>query len=408
MLTGFSMLNARWREIMAGRGQRTALWHHGLELPWTYADLDRRAEELVGSIDDTTEYVIAQADQVDFLPMILAGWKTGTPVLVLETSHCRPRAIRSAIPDGTVFIKQSCGASGVERSLFLDERAVLAEAARNIEGLGLVPERVGLVAISLAHTYGLGCLALPLLLGGIPLDVISAPLPMFLQQAFDRHHACFLPGVPALWKTWMMSDCLDHPSLELAVSAGSPLTLEIEEKIHRATGTKVHNFYGTSETGAVAFDSTDSLRSDEGLLGSLLEGVEVTISQDGRILVKSDAMATGADLLLRDDEFTTGNYRTSDTGRLENGSLFWSAHQGRAINVAGRKVSPDKVIRVCQTTEGVVRVEVKSVQSRDPERFQEVAVFLELAQDAELKTIKSAVYDRLESWEMPRHWKQLD
>ena len=80
-------------------------------------------------------------------------------------------------------------------------------------------------------------------------------MPMFMHHALDRGGEVFLPGVPAIWKTWWQTGVVKHPAISLALSAGSPLSLELESAIHADCGLKVHNFYGTSETGAIAFDA---------------------------------------------------------------------------------------------------------------------------------------------------------
>jgi len=411
------MLLTRWTETLDQHADAIAISH--AEIPnarqaWTFAEVESLADEIAQKSNPQSDdpYLIAQADRADFIPTILAGWKCQRPVLLLETSHCQPRPISGGIPQGTIIIKQACGATGLERSLFLGASQILAEADRNIRALGLHPGRVGVAAISLAHTYGLGCLALPVLLGGVPIDILSSPMPMFIQQSLEKKTDAFLPGVPTLWKTWCLMKVLDGDCISLAVSAGSPLSLDLETQIWESVGIKLHNFYGTSETGAIAFDRSTTPRRDGSLLGDLLEGVQIEIitsngSQD-RLLVRSDAIALGADQLQRKQEFATSAYLTMDQGSLENGQVFWKNHIGEAINVAGRKVSPGKVQRVCESMPGVRAARVFRTVSRDAERFEEVSIELEFDRSENpkeaLKALKKWAYQRLESWEMPRHW----
>ncbi len=197
---------------------------------------------------------------------------------VARTIHCE-------IPPGTALIKQTCGASGIERSLFFSEAQVHAEGMRNINGLGLQPERRGLAAISLAHSYGFGCLALPLLLAGISVDAVAGPLPMMMDSALARGGEVFLPGVPAIWKTWWQTGLAAHPAISLALSAGSPLSLELEHSVFSENGLKIHNFYGTSETGAIAFDGSTEKRERQGYVGKPLPGIHASTDKNGRILI---------------------------------------------------------------------------------------------------------------------------
>jgi len=399
------MLYEYWSAVVRERSEEIALRHPDLPEGWTFSELDQRARELTIS---PTDLAIAHGDSLDFFPTILAAWKKKLPVLILESYHNHPMPIRAEIPEGTALIKQTCGASGVERSLFFGESQILAEGLRNSQGLGLDPSIRGIAAISLAHSYGFGCLALPLLLKGIPVDVLPSPLPVFVQQALANDGEFFLPGVPALWKTWWLTKVLDGASISLALSAGAPLSLDLENGIWNDTGVKLHNFYGTTETGAVAFDETHTPRTDGQLLGEILQGVDVEISETDRILVKTDAQAIGSDFLLSESEFNKSHYQTMDLGEANEGHLYWHNHVGQAINVAGRKVSPEKIKRVCLATPGVIDAEVTSKRSRDYERFEEVSVALKLMSNHDLKPIKHMVYERLESWEVPRHWDLID
>ncbi|MGJ8672637.1 AMP-binding protein [Rubritalea sp.] len=401
------MLHTQWLNILEKHANNLALVYPDLKT-CTFRELDQQAKSIASTASrNQDETLLAYADRPDFLATVLAGWKSNIPVILLETSSSKALPILSPLPAGTAIIKQTCGATGLERSLFLGADQILAEAHRNIEALGLIPSRKGIAAISLAHSYGFGCLALPLLLGGIPIEVLSSPMPMFIQQSLERNDPVFLPGVPTLWKTWWLTKSLKPSSISLALCAGSPLSLDLETDIWNDLHLKIHNFYGTSETGAIAFDPSSEPRTDSRLLGKVLPGVSVDLSQGNRIRVSSDAVALDADVCLAADEFTQASYLTMDIGDLENSHLYWDDHVGLSINVAGRKVSPTKVQRVCEAMPGVKKIEVQRIRSRDSERFEEVAVRAKLDQSTSIKDLKNWAYTKLESWEMPRHWELI-
>ncbi|MBT8043715.1 MAG: AMP-binding protein [Verrucomicrobiae bacterium] len=403
MIARSQMLYECWSEVVRERSNQPALRHPDVPGGWTFSDLDRRA----GDIElPASGYAIARGDTLDYFPTILAAWKNKLPVLILESRDSRPRPIHGNIPEGTALIKQTCGAPGVERSLFFGPSQVLAEGLRNTRSLELNPDHRSIAAISLAHSYGFGCLALPLLLAGIPIDIVPSPLPVFIQEALAKDGAFFLPSVPAIWKTWWLTKALDGSSISLALSAGAPLSLDLENGVWNDTGTKLHNFYGTTETGAVAFDRSTNPRTDASLIGDVLDGVDVTTLNQERIAVHTDAQATGSDVELRENEFNSPHYLTMDVGQVvDDKQLHWHDHVGMAINVAGRKVSPEKIKRVCLTTPGILEARVFGTRSRDFERFEEVSVAISIEANCDLKQIKTAIYNRLDSWEVPRHWE---
>jgi len=395
------MLLNRWNDIVARQMDEVAFRSPGEAAGVTFGEIDRRA----GEVDVSGEVVAAIGESTDFFPSLVAAWRSGKPALLLENKTSRIRPIRSEIPMGTVLIKQTCGASGIERSLFFNTAQILAEGERNIRGLGLHKSRRGIAAISLAHSYGFGCLALPLLLEGIPLEITAGPLPMFMQSALDRGGDVFLPGVPAIWKTWWQTGVAAHPAISLALCAGSPLSLDLEMTIHSESSLKIHNFYGTSETGAIAFDHSELPRNRADFIGQALPGIHVSVDAEKRIVVTSDARASGSDVLAWDGEFGRPAYLTLDEGEVSDEGLCISRCIGGAINVAGRKVSPIRLREILEQLDGVSKATIENERSRDYERFGEIRVHLQVEAEYDRKAIREALRQRVESWEMPRHWE---
>jgi long-chain acyl-CoA synthetase len=394
-------LISHWNGVISRHAGKVALWHPGRPEGVSFGEIDRRSRE----IDVGGELVVACGESPDFFATLIAAWRAGKPALLVETEACEVRPIRCAIPRGTALIKQTCGASGIERSLFFTTEQVLAEARRNIDGLGLHLGRRGLAAISLAHSYGFGCLALPFLIGGIPLEIVAGPLPMFMHGALKKGGEVFLPGVPAIWKTWWQTRLAADPAISLAISAGSPLSLELEQSIHAECGIKIHNFYGTSETGAVAFDDSETPRADAAFVGKALPGVTVFADEEGRIHVSDEARASDSDIPEWDGEFGDEPYRTHDIGEVRDGEIFIHRCDGGAVNVAGRKVSPAKLRAILESIPGVRAAEVSSGPSRDFERFEEIRVRVQIAYGSDPKAVRERFRQATESWEMPRKWE---
>jgi acyl-CoA synthetase (AMP-forming)/AMP-acid ligase II len=395
------MLRNRWENVNTRRGGEVAFWHPERPAGVSFREIDQMA----GEVDVSGEVVPAIGELLDFFPSLIAAWRAGKPALLVENQTSRIRPISCEIPAGTVLIKQTCGASGIERSLFFGESQVMAEGQRNIQGLGLRESRRGLAAISLAHSYGFGCLALPLLLAGIPLEIVAGPLPMFLQTALERGGEIFLPGVPAIWKTWWQTGVTACPAISLALCAGSPLSLELETAVHAECGLKIHNFYGTSETGAIAFDDSQELRKHADFVGKILPGIDAAIDGNGRLAVASDACAVGADSPAGEDEFGERFYSTLDAGEVTDGGIFITDCIGGAINVAGRKVSPSRLQNILEQLDGVTAAVIERGQSRDFERFGEIRVRLTVEPGYAPKVIREQLRQHVENWEMPRHWE---
>ena len=394
-------LISHWNGLVSRHAGKIALWHPGRPEGVSFREIDQRSRVL----DSDGEFVVACGESPDFFSSLIAAWRAGKPVLLLETETSDVRPIYCPIPKETSLIKQTCGTSGIQRSLFFTAEQVLAEARRNIDGLGLHEGRRGLASISLAHSYGFGCLALPFLIGGIPLEIVHGPLPMFMHGALGKGGEVFLPGVPAIWRTWWQTRLAADPVISLAISAGSPLSTELEQSIHTECGLKIQNFYGTSETGAVVFDDSETPRTDATFLGKVLRGVGVSTDAEGRIHVLSNSCAVGSDIPEWDDEFGNGAYRTRDIGEVRDGKIYLHRCNGGAINVAGRKVSPERLRAILESIPGVLAAVVERGSSRDFERFEEIRVYVRIADGIDSKEVRESFRRETESWEMPRKWE---
>jgi acyl-coenzyme A synthetase/AMP-(fatty) acid ligase len=132
----------------------------------------------------------------------------------------------------------------------------------------------------------------------------------------------------------------------------------------------------------------------------------VEIMENGRIAVRSDAVATCYDSPRDDDQLGAGFYQTRDLGFSDDsGNLHLTGTTGGAINVAGRKVSPARVEAAIVSTGLVTSVKVNGIPSSDPERHEEISAQVELRPGSTLDELKSAAADKLRTWELPRHWR---
>jgi acyl-CoA synthetase (AMP-forming)/AMP-acid ligase II len=136
-----------------------------------------------------------------------------------------------------------------------------------------------------------------------------------------------------------------------------------------------------------------------------LPGLEVKLGKDGRIAVKSDARATGSDLPASDHEFENDFYLTLDQGRIEGAKVIVTRCIGKAINVAGRKVSPGRLRRILEGMPGVRFASVECGKSRDFERYEEIRVSLRVDQSFDKKAAREQLRNQVQSWEMPRQWE---
>ena len=104
----------------------------------------------------------------------------------------------------------------------------------------------------------------------------------------------------------------------------------------------MHNFYGSSECGGIAYDRTKVPRADEGLVGTAMDNVLLKVGDDGCLEARSEAVAQTY-LPQPDERLARGCFRTSDVAEIIGGAVHLRGRATDLINVAGRKVTPDSI-----------------------------------------------------------------
>jgi acyl-coenzyme A synthetase/AMP-(fatty) acid ligase len=209
--------------------------------------------------------------------------------------------------------------------------------------MGLRPRDRNLGLIPWGHSYGLGNLVLPLLVDGIPVITAAAYTIAQIGDWCERFHPTVFPSVPTVFKLLTESagsNQLDN--LRLAISAGAPLPAEVAQAFSRRFDRKIHNFYGSSETGGICYDRTRRVALTDGSVGRPLPGVRITL-RAGRVMVRSTAVAT-----------KNRQHLLPDCGQWnEEGELVLTGRVGRQANLAGRKVAPAEIEALLRTLPGV-------------------------------------------------------
>ena len=230
------MLYERWQRVARQRGQEIALNDLASGQAWTFA---RLAEMPTGQKQQPGAVYFPEGRNAGFIFTVLEAWRAGAIVCPLESGQASP--ILPQPPETIVHLKTTSATTGQARLVAFTAEQLAADADQLVLTMGLRPDWPNLGVVSLAHSYGFSNLVLPLLLHGIPLWLADCPLPEALRRASARMSAMTLPAVPALWRTWHEAGAIP-PNVRLAISAGAPLPLRLEEEVFAKTGIKIHNF----------------------------------------------------------------------------------------------------------------------------------------------------------------------
>src|SRR5205807_7895604 len=100
---------------------------------------------------------------------------------------------------------------------------------------------------------------MPLLLQGTAFVLRDTFVPHQLPADARRFGARLFPGVPFMFQYFVTNPPADGwpRGLQRLMSAGAPLAPATVRAFHDHFGVKIHSFYGTTETGGIAFDTDD-------------------------------------------------------------------------------------------------------------------------------------------------------
>ena len=393
------MLYERWRQIALERRDELALRDTASGRHWTFGELHAAAEAIqVGGSD----FVFPRGHSPEFVLALLAAWRSGKAVCPHEPGQPAPQIPKP--PSPCIHLKFTSATTGAARMAAFTAEQLAADAENIVATMGLRPDLPNLGVISLAHSYGFSNLVLPLLLHGIPLILAPSPLPEAVRRAADGESALTLPAVPAMWRAWHAAGAIP-PAVCLAISAGAPLSVELETTVFQSCGLKLHNFYGSTECGGIAYDGSEVLRTDPACVGSPMKNVSLVVGDNGCLEVRS--LACGETYWPQADANLGGGcFYTSDLVEISRGEVFLRGRAGDQINVAGRKVSPETIERALLKHPQVLECLVFGVPSHDAERTEEIVAVV--ASREREPTLRQFVLETLPAWQAPRHWWFVD
>jgi long-chain acyl-CoA synthetase len=132
--------------------------------------------------------------------------------------------------------------------------------------------------------------------------------------------------------------------IRVAASGAAPLAKDLAE-FYEAVGMPLIEGYGLTEAGVVCFNPIDGPKP--GSIGKALPGVEINVSDEGELLVKSPCLFTG----YRNDPETTaevlrgGWLHTGDVGHRDSDGYYFITGRKKELIVSstGKKVFPSRV-----------------------------------------------------------------
>ncbi|RYC93622.1 hypothetical protein BFJ63_vAg3602 [Fusarium oxysporum f. sp. narcissi] len=308
------------------------------------------------------------------------------------------------------------GTTGKPKGVVL-RRTYTHEGAITVgDSYGITHTDVLLHTLPVHHTTGLGTSFFPFLNAGACIEFHGKFDAATVLKRWLQGGLTIFSAVPTIYMRlkWFIEQLPTHEQIPYKQSAGqfraflcgsSALQEHVQDFWTASMGQPILTRYGATEIPGCIRVSIELQNIPKGSVGQPLPGVELKMSPEGELLVKTPNMFAK---YLMEPETTKnaldadGWYKTGDIARREGNFYFI---EGRAsvdiIKSGGYKISALDVERACLTLPYVNEAMVVGVE--DDEFGQRVGAVLAVknASDVTLATVRSTLRDQLAGYKLP-------
>jgi long-chain acyl-CoA synthetase len=314
--------------------------------------------------------------------------------------------------DDTAVILYTSGTTGKPKGAELTH----ANLRRNVEiaaGLfDLGDDAVTLGALPLFHSFGQTCGLNATVFGGGMLTLIPRFDPVKALEIIQRDKVTVFEGVPTMYAAILNvadADAYDTSSLEICVSGGAAMPVEVMRGFEERFGCKVLEGYGLSETSPVASFNHPDRERKPGSIGTPIEGVEMKLADEdngvGEIAIRGHNVMKGywrnpeaTKEVMRDGWFHTGDMAQTD----DDGYFFIVDRKKDMIIRGGYNVYPREVEEVLYEHPAVREAAVVGVPHDQLGEEVGAAVALKEGAEATAEELQAFVSDQVAAYKYPR------
>lgn len=265
-----------------------------------------------------------------------------------------PAAFAPGDPARRLVLVPTSGTTGEPKLVALSARAFLASAAASHARAPFISDEVALATLPLAHVGGLSLLVRTLLARATLVLPPPGPYdPVAIATIVDRLGVTQLSVVPTMLTRHLDGSALPtRGTLRRVLVGGAPAAPSLLARA-RGAGLPVRATYGLTEACSQVATQHDAA---DGGVGAPLPGVEVAITEDGRIAVRGPTLFDGyvVDGALDPARDRAGFFVTSDLGRLDaRGHLHVEGRASDLIITGGENVMPAEVEAALVAIDGV-------------------------------------------------------
>ncbi len=328
------------------------------------------------------------------------------------------REVVDRASDDTAVILYTSGTTGTPKGAELthDNLKTNCEITRDMFGIG--DDVVTLGALPLFHSFGQTCSMNATLAAGGTLSLIPRFDPGKALEIIQRDKVNLFQGVPTMYSALLHQegrDKFDTSTLELCVSGGSAMPVELMRGFEDAFKCKILEGYGLSESSPVASFNRPDRERKPGSIGIPIEGVDMKVVDDdgndiaqgevGEILIRGHNVmkgywnkpdATGETLI-------DGWLHTGDMAKIDEDGYFFIVDRKKDLIIrGGYNVYPREIEEVLYEHPAVREAAVIGV--KDDSLGEEVgaAVALKDGEDVSAQELREFVKEQVAAYKYPR------
>ncbi|WP_115685394.1 long-chain-fatty-acid--CoA ligase [Corynebacterium senegalense] len=333
--------------------------------------------------------------------------------------------------EDTAFILYTSGTTGEPKGAPLTHGNLNANLVAGLEwlkGWGEKDEKI-LAVLPLFHVYGLLLNFSLALTDAAQIILVPAPKPELMFPAIEKTKPTMLPGVPTLYEriaTWALENDKDVSSIRNSFSGAATLPTSTLELWEQATGGRLVEGYGLTETSPILTANPMDGNRRPGYVGVPFPYTDIRIANPdnpaetvpdgtpGELLARGPQVFSGYLNKPEANEkaFYDGWFRTGDMAVMEeDGFIRLVARIKEMIITGGFNVYPDEVEQVMKQHPDIADIAV--VGQPRPDGSEDVVACVTLREGAPLEpeALQAFARERLTPYKVPRtfyHFEELE
>jgi len=319
--------------------------------------------------------------------------------------------------DPAVIIYTS-GTTGTPKGATLTHANLSSGAAVGCDLVDAGPDSVTVATLPLFHVFGMNSIMNVTVRSRGLMTLVPRFEPGKVLAVIERDQATTFGGVPTMY-----SALLNHPerenhdftSLDLCISGGAPLPVEVLRGFDEAFGAKILEGYGLSETTGMASFNTRDRERKPGSIGVPVGGTEIRFvdehdregpqGEPGEVVMRGPFVMDGywgnyeaTTEVMRGGWFHTGDIATVD----EDGYFFIVDRKKDLIIRGGYNVYPREIEEVLYTHPAVLEAAVIGLPHDALGEEVGAAVVLKDGEQVDVKDLRDYMKERVAAYKYPR------